>query len=91
MKVLSTPKGWNNNWSELPKYLVPLDDVPRGFQTTAQIAKELGIEPATALKRIKYWVDNGLVEVCKFKIRSGTATRSLRHYRRIKNVKTRKN
>jgi len=91
MKVLKTPSGWNNNWQSLPRYSAPLDEVPPGFQTTAQIARDLDVESATALRWIKQWLSDGLIEAAKFKVKAGSAVRTLPHYRRIKHVKAGKN
>jgi Fic family protein len=56
----------------------------KGFFTRADLAKAWQISEQQANRKLKKYVDSGLIEVKHFKVRSGMVTRPIPHYR-IKN------
>lgn len=54
---------------------------PKGFFTRADLAKAWQISEQHGNRKLKKYVDSGLVEVKYFKVRSGLVTRPIPHYR----------
>jgi len=57
------------------------DDVPAGFKTLAEIAKETGKSDSQTRKYIREAVKMGLVEESKFRVRTGNKIYPTPHYR----------
>ncbi|NBR24753.1 MAG: hypothetical protein EBU08_13470 [Micrococcales bacterium] len=64
-----------------------VDDVPGGWKTREQIAKEMGVSPNQASKCITKLKRAGAVEIAKYKIKSSGKhgiIRRIDHYRLVK-------
>ena len=63
------------------------DIIPEGFKTRAQWEKEWGCSHAHAKNLLKAGESAGLIEVRKFKIKSGMGVAPIPHYRPTKGGK----
>jgi len=59
------------------------DQVPAGFHTLKEFAAHVGISRAQAQAKLHQGVKDGLVEVRRFKVKTGQVTRPVPHYRPI--------
>jgi hypothetical protein len=57
------------------------DEVPKGFQTIAQIAKETGKSQSQARIYVRNAIEMGLVEESKFKVQAGNKLYPTPHFR----------
>jgi len=71
----------NKLQSMLSKWSV---DTPlKGFYTCRQLAKKWDINERTTSIRIRNFLDAGIMETAKFKVKSGMVIRPIPHYRII--------
>jgi predicted transcriptional regulator len=57
------------------------DEVPKGFQTIAQIAKETGKSESQARIHVRNAIRLGLVEESKFRVQAGNKLYPTPHYK----------
>lgn len=70
------------SWKDEAKMMrVPVDEVPAGWKTTAQIADEGGWALSTARKIVLETLRAGRAEHRTFRIRTGTRVYAVPHYR----------
>lgn len=79
-----------NEWADALNAILKKrqDDVPKGWLTSAEVQKKLGISRCQTQKNIRDMIDMGIVEAKKFKVSSRHGTGLVRptmHYRILKN------
>jgi len=60
--------------------------VPKGWFTSSQLAKQVGVTTNTMNKNLKGLVQAGLYETKSFKIKSGSRIFGIPHYRECKRI-----
>jgi predicted transcriptional regulator len=78
-KADMTPNDWLAVLSQASKQIA--DEVPEGFKTVAQIAKETGKSNSQTAKYLREAVNLGLVEDAKFKVATGNKIYPVPHFR----------
>jgi predicted transcriptional regulator len=78
-KANMTPNDWLAVLAQASKQIA--DEVPEGFKTVAQIAKETGKSNSQTAKYLREAVNLGLVEDAKFKVATGNKIYPVPHFR----------
>jgi hypothetical protein len=82
MKQKPKPDPELRKWCDLlAQNLAPVDVVPPGWHTVAEIAAESGKALVTTSKRIRHYVKQGLAERKDFRIQLEQRVRPVPHYR----------
>jgi predicted transcriptional regulator len=58
-------------------------EVPKGWKTTAEIAREIGLSESQTNKLLRDAVQKGTMERKEFRIDTGGMMRPIRHYKEI--------
>jgi len=73
------------SWTEmLAETRMETAEVPAGWKTASEIAKEMDRSVSTASQQLRVAIDSGRAEVRKFPIKAGDRIYPVPHYRIIK-------
>lgn len=75
-----------NEWADIiSEYAqMKIQNVPKEYKTTGELAKEFNISKRTAMQKVKIMYEEGKLEMTKFRVSTGTKSQLVPHYKIIK-------